>query len=336
MNILVTGGYGFIGANFIQYWLKNHPDDNVINVDLCTYAGVKESLSQAEKETERYWAETADIADFHAMDQIVKKHKVDCIVNFAAESHNSNSIINPTAFYRTNLLGVQTLMEVVRRNPSVRRIHHISTCEVYGDMSLECQVPFDEAHALGGNSPYSSSKACAHLAAGAYYKTYGVPVTISVCSNNYGPYQFPEKLIPLFVTNLLNGKPLTLYSESNYKREWLHVEDHCRAIEAILVGGKPGETYNIGSGVEKSIAEIADIILGYFGRGAEHKVTVPSRPSHDRRYLLNSEKIRRELCWEPQISFDAGISGTIKWYVEHENWWRPLLDRRKVSEAKWQ
>lgn len=334
MNILVTGGYGFIGANFILYWLSKFPNDKVINVDLCTYAAVKLNLKNVEK-SNRYFMVKADIADYETMEQIVEQYEVDYIVNFAAESHNSNSIINPTAFYKTNLLGLQTLMEVVRNNKRIKRIHHISTCEVYGDMELDSEQSFDENSPLGGNSPYSSSKACAQLAAKAYFKTYDIPITVSVCSNNYGPYQFPEKLIPLFVTNMLEGKPLTLYAESYYKREWLHVEDHCRAIETILLNGVNGEIYNIGSGIEKSVDEIADIILTYFGKSEEQKVIVPSRPAHDRRYLLNSNKIRKDLLWEPRIDFDSGIISTIDWYVNNHEWWKPLLEKRKVSEKSW-
>lgn len=334
MNLLVTGGCGFIGANFILYWLKKHSEDRVVNVDLCTYAAVKENLQSVEKDS-RYCMIKADIADYKAMEEIAKKYDIDYIVNFAAESHNSNSIIDPTAFYRTNIIGLQTLMEVVRHNKKVQRIHHISTCEVYGDLALDSETAFDENYPLGGNSPYSSSKACAQLAAKAYFKTYGIPITVSVCSNNYGSYQFPEKLIPLFVTNMLEGRPLTLYKESNYKREWLHVEDHCRAIELILLDGKEGEIYNIGSGVEKSVEEIADIILNYFGGTDAQKVIVPSRPSHDRRYLLNCEKIKNELLWKPAISFEEGINKTIDWYVHNKQWWEPLLERRKISEKAW-
>lgn len=334
MNVMVTGGCGFIGANFILYWLKNHPEDRIINVDLCTYAAVQESLASVQ-EDERYCMVRADIADYGAMERTVKEFQVDYIVNFAAESHNSNSIVNPSVFYRTNLLGLQTLMEVVRKCGRVRRIHHISTCEVYGDMALDCEKPFDESHPLSGNSPYSSSKACAQMAARAYFKTYGIPVTVSVCSNNYGPCQFPEKVIPLFVTNILEGKPLTLYRESNFKREWLYVIDHVRAVEKILLGGSDGEVYNIGSGVEKSVEEIADCILNYFGKTEAQKVYVPSRPSHDRRYLLDSGKIRRELLWKPEVEFEEGMCRTIRWYVDNREWYRPLLRRRGVREEEW-
>jgi len=334
MNILVTGGLGFIGANFIHFWMEKYPQDNVINVDSCTYAAVQANQRPVENRP-TYFFEKADIADFNAMDAIVKKHSVDIIVNFAAESHNSNAVLQPTVFYQTNVMGTQNLLEVVRQNPAVRRLHHVSTCEIYGDMALERETPFTEESPLGGNSPYSSSKAGGNLAVFAYYKTFGVPVTVSSCVNNYGYYQFPEKLIPVFITNLIQGKPLSLYAESHFKREWLHVRDHCEAIENILERGEPGQSYNIGSGVEKSIEEIADLLLEYFGRPQTDKCYVPSRPSHDRRYWLSSEKIKAQLGWEPKITFEAGLADTVEWYIQNELWWKPLLERRIAQENKW-
>jgi len=334
MTVLVTGGYGFIGSNFVRYWLAAHPDDKVVNLDLGTYAAVPESLRDCAADP-RYAYVKADICDFASVDAAVKQYGVDCIVNFAAESHNSNSILNPTLFYQTNLMGLQTLLEAARQNPSVRRFHHVSTCEVYGDMALDSPDAFTETSGPDGNSPYSSSKACSNLAANAYFRTFGLPVTVSVCSNNYGPYQFPEKLIPVFITNLLTEKPLTLYKESDFKREWLFVDDHNRAIDLILQKGRPGETYNIGSGIEKSVEDIADTILAYFGLPAAHKTYVASRPSHDRRYLLDCTKIRSELDWRPLHSFEEGIRKTIAWYIDNPSWWEPLLARRFVSESNW-
>ena len=331
MNIMVAGGLGFIGTNFILYWFGAHGGDAIVNVDNCTYAAVWENQEDFPA-GRRYFFEKADIADYAAMDRIVKRHGIDVIVNFAAESHNSYSVVNPTAFYRTNLLGAQTLMEVARNNPRVKRLHHVSTCEVYGDMPLDSGGAFTESSPLGGNSPYSSSKACGNLAAGAYFRTFGTPITVSVCSNNYGPYQFPEKLVPLFITDLMQGKPLTLYAQSGHKREWLHVADHCRAIGLIIEKGEPGEVYNIGSGVEKSIEEVADAILGCFGKSAAEKTYIQPRPSHDRRYLLDSSKIRDALGWEPSISFDDGIKEVAAWYADNERWWAPLLGRRVVEE----
>ena len=334
MNLLVTGGMGFIGANFIHYWLKNHSDDQVVNVDCLTYAAVKENISDV-KNSKNYAFENADIADFSAIDMIVKKHNIEVIVNFAAESHNSNSIISPTSFYHTNIMGTQNLLEIARLNKSIKRFHHVSTCEVYGDMALDDEGAFTENSPLSGNSPYSSSKACSNLVVNAYFKTFDIPATISICSNNYGPYQFPEKLIPVFITNIIQGKPLTLYKESDFKREWLNVHDHCRAIELILDKGVIGQTYNIGSGVEKSIEDISNAILDYFKGSEKDKIYVTSRPSHDRRYLLNSSKIRNTLGWNPQTDFEEGIIETIKWYVGNEQWWRPLLERRMAEENKW-
>ncbi|MDR3121858.1 MAG: dTDP-glucose 4,6-dehydratase [Clostridiales bacterium] len=336
MNLIVTGGCGFIGANFIHYWLEKHAEDLIVNVDACTYAAVKASLDDLEAQPDKYKFEKADIADYDAIDAIVKKYAIDIIVNFAAESHNSNSILNPTSFYRTNVLGAQNLMEVTRNNPGVKRLHHISTCEVFGDMALDSETAFTEESPLGGNSPYSSSKAGSNLAANAYFKTFGIPITVSVCSNNYGPYQFPEKLIPLFVTNLIQNRQITLYRESDHKREWLHVRDHCRAIELILENGEMGNVYNIGSGVEKSVEDIAQVILDYFGKSDADKIYVPSRPSHDRRYLLDSAKIRSALGWAPEVAFDDGIRSTIEWYIQHEQWWKPLLTKRISTEQNWQ
>jgi dTDP-glucose 4,6-dehydratase len=332
MNIMVTGGYGFIGSNFIRYWHQNHPDDFIVNVDKLTYAAVTASLADIDS---NYAFEKADICDFDDINRIVNDYSIDVIVNFAAESHNSYSITNPTIFYKTNMMGTQTLMEITRLNKNIKRLHHISTCEVYGDMALDSKEAFTQESPLKGNSPYNSAKACANLAANAYSRTYGIPITISICSNNYGPYQFPEKLIPLFITNLIQDKPITLYKESQNKREWLHVMDHCRAIDAILSAGRIGETYHIGSGIEKSVENIAATILRYFGKSDECKVYVPSRPSHDRRYLLDTTKIKNELGWEAQIPFENGMDETIRWYVENENWWRPLLDRRPEKEDQW-
>jgi dTDP-glucose 4,6-dehydratase len=335
MKLLVTGGAGFIGSNFIRHRLGAYPGDTIVNVDVLTHAGVKESLTGAEENYPgRYFFERADICDYDAIERIVKKYGTSVIVNFAAESHNSYAVLNPTAFYRTNLMGTQNLLEVARKN-GLERFHHISTCEVYGDLALESDEVFREDSPYTPNTPYNSSKACADLAVRAYYKSFATPVTISNCSNNYGPYQFPEKLIPLFVTNLLQGKPLTLYKESMNKREWLHVDDHCRAVSAILDRGVTGETYNVGSGVEKSVEEISDCILGLLRKTENEKTYVPSRPAHDRRYLLDSSKIRRELGWEPEIEFDSGMKATVKWYEDNKAWWEPLLDRRPLDEASW-
>lgn len=334
MTLLVTGGLGFIGSNFIRYWLAKHMGDTIVNIDACTYAAVEDNLKDLEC-NQNYIFEKADIADFDAMDALVQKYGVEAIVNFAAESHNSNSVLSPTLFYHTNVMGTQTLMEIARQNKSIQRIHHISTCEVYGDMALDCETAFTEQSPLGGNSPYSSSKACSNLVVDAYYKTFGIPVTMSTCCNNYGYYQFPEKVIPVFITNLIQSKPLTLYKESHFLREWLHVDDHCRAIELILEKGEIGQTYNIGSGIEKSVEEIADLVLAYWSRPGAAKNYVASRPSHDRRYLLDSGKIKRELGWEPAIDFEDGLKDVLRWYTENEAWWRPLIEKRLAEESQW-
>lgn len=335
MVIMVTGGAGFIGSNFIRYWLDKYDKDTVINVDILTYAGVIESLTDVvDKHKDRYKFYKESICDYNAMEKIVKENNVDTIVNFAAESHNSYAIINPTAFFQTNVIGTQTLAEVTRKN-NVKRFHHISTCEVFGDMELNSKDAFTENSPYYPNTPYNAAKAGGDLAVKSYIKTYNLPATISNCSNNYGPYQFPEKLIPVFISKLVNDKPLTLYKESENKREWLHVIDHCRAIDMILKNGRLGETYNIGSGIEKSVEEISDVILKVMDKSSEYKTYIPSRPSHDKRYLLDSSKLRNELGWKPVHSFDDGIKETIEWYVNNRQWWEPLMGRVPFSEGSW-
>ncbi len=334
MKLLVTGGAGFIGSNFIHYWLKNHSEDDILNMDALTYAGNLENLLDIEKNP-RYKFTQGDIADFKFVDDAIKNFKPDAIINFAAESHNSYAILNPTIFFRTNLMGTQTLLEVARKN-KVPRFHHISTCEVYGDLSLESNEKFTEESPYRPRTPYNASKAASDLAVRAYFETFHLPVTISNCSNNYGHYQFPEKLIPLFATNLLNNKQIPLYKNSLNKREWLHVADHCKAIDLILSKGRIGETYNIGSGVEKNVEEIADIILKNLGMPAEMKTYIEDRPGHDRRYLLDSAKISGELGWKPEVSFENGISETIQWYKNNREWWKDLEGRSPVKEAEWE
>lgn len=334
MKILVTGGCGFIGSNFIRYWLGRYPDDRLLNLDLLTYAGTVNNVKEVENNS-GYTFTKGDIGDFDLVDNTVKAFKPDCIINFAAESHNSLAILNPTLFFKTNLLGTQNLLEVARKN-KVPRFHHISTCEVYGDLDLESKEKFKEDSPYKPNTPYNASKAAADLAVRAYYKTFHLPVTISNCGNNYGPYQFPEKLIPLFITNLLENKKIPLYKNSQNRREWIHVLDHCKAVDLILKKGKIGEMYNIGTGVEKSIEEIAEIILGVLNKPVTMKTYVEDRPGHDRRYLLDSSKIRNELGWEPEIDFEQGIVQTIHWYKENHQWWAPLKKKILVQEDKWQ
>jgi dTDP-glucose 4,6-dehydratase len=256
------------------------------------------------------------------------------VVNFAAESHNSLAVVDPGRFFHTNVIGTQTLLEAARRS-ELGRFHHVSTCEVYGDLPLDSDELFREDTPYRPRTPYNASKAGADHAVRAYFETYGLPVTITNCSNNYGPYQFPEKVIPLFATNALDDKPLPLYASTANRREWLHVLDHCRAIELVLERGRPGETYNVGSGIEKSIEDIADAVLEHTGKPGSLKTIVPDRPGHDRRYLLDSRKIRDELGWRDEVDWEDGIAQTVAWYADHRDWWEPLRDRAPVDEAAW-
>lgn len=331
-TLLITGAAGFIGSNFVRYWREHHPADRIVALDALTYAGCQESLADL---LSGITFVHGDIRDQALMEAILADHHVDTIVNFAAESHNSLAILQPGAFFSSNVLGTQTLLEAARRK-GIGRFHHISTCEVYGDMSLEDPGAFREGDPYRPRTPYNAAKAGADHAARAYFHTYDLPVTITICSNNYGPYQFPEKVIPLFITQALRDRSLPLYyASTRNRREWLHVWDHCRAIEAVLHRGRLGETYHVGSGVEADIEMIADTILGHLARPATLKTIVPDRPSHDRRYLLDSSKIRQELEWTPEISFNDGLRATIDWYRDNEAWWRPLLDRAAVQEHAW-
>lgn len=334
-KLLITGGAGFIGSNFIRYWLKNHAEDAILNLDLLTYAGNQRNLDGIpEKHAERYRFVQGDIGNFQLAKHLFEVFQPEVVVNFAAESHNSLAILNPRSFMMTNAVGLMTLLDVSREYP-VQRFHHISTCEVYGDLELDSPHQFKEVSPYNPKTPYNASKAAADHIARAYFHTFEIPITITNCSNNYGPYQFPEKVIPLFTTNALEGKLLPAYESSQNRREWLHVIDHCRAIEAVLNKGKPGETYNVGSGVERSIDDLITIILEETGTPESLKQIVPDRPQHDRRYLLDSSKIRQELGWKPKIHFDEGIRRTIKWYKEHPEWWKPLKAGLQVDESSW-
>ena len=334
-TLLVTGGAGFIGANFIRYWLREHPDDRLVNYDLLTYAANPANLADiAALEPQRYAFVQGDIGDYDLALATLRDHGVDVVVNFAAESHNSRAVIHPDAFFQTNVVGTVQLMRAVL-DAQVSRFHHVSTCEVYGDLPLDSDETFTESSPLVPKTPYNASKAAADLAVRAFQLTYDLPATISNCANNYGPYQFPEKVIPHFVVSALQGKPMTLYRSSRNKREWLHVDDHCRAIDAILDRGRLTETYNVGSGLEVDVEGIADRILDHLALDASLKTYVPDRPSHDRRYLLDSTKIRNELGWRPQVDFEEGFRRTVHWYREHTDWWRALMDRVEVDEATW-
>jgi dTDP-glucose 4,6-dehydratase len=331
MRLLVTGGAGFIGSNFVHYWLEHHPDDHVVVYDLLTYAGNRASLARAE---DRIAFVQGDICDRDLAEATLREHEVDVVVNFAAESHNSLAVVDPTRFFRTNVLGTQTLLDASRA-AGVERFHHVSTCEVYGDLALDTDEVFTEDAPYRPRTPYNASKAGADHAVRAYFETFGLPVTITNCSNNYGAYQFPEKVIPLFTTNALDDLELPLYASTQNKREWLHVLDHCSAIDLVLREGRAGETYNVGSGVEATIEEIADSVLELTGKPASLKRIVPDRPGHDRRYLLDATKIASELGWRPQHPFRDGLAETVRWYAENRSWWEPLRARAPVEETAW-
>jgi dTDP-glucose 4,6-dehydratase len=331
MRLLVTGGAGFIGSNFVHYWLERYPDDHVVAYDLLTYAGNRASLADVE---DRIVFVQGDIADFELAAKVLTDERIDTVVNFAAESHNSLAVLDPGLFARTNVLGTQLLLEAARR-AEVERFHHISTCEVFGDLALDSDEVFTEESPYRPRTPYNASKAAADHYVRAYHETYGVPVTITNCSNNYGPYQFPEKVLPLFITNALDDRPLPMYASTQHKREWLHVLDHCSAIDLVLRQGRVGETYNVGSGLEATIEEIADLVLELTRKPAELKTIVPDRPGHDRRYLLDASKIRDELGWQAVHGWHDGLAATVAWYAENRAWWEPLKERAKVEESAW-
>jgi dTDP-glucose 4,6-dehydratase len=327
-RLLVTGGAGFIGSNFVRYWMGGHPADKIVVLDLLTYAGNRANLSDLEG---RYAFVQGDIGDTSLVERVLREHQIDVVVNFAAESHNSYAIINPGVFFRTNVLGTQGLCEAARR-VGVERFHHISTCEVYGDLDLDAGAIFTETSPYRPRTPYNASKAGGDHVVRAYHETFGLPITITNCANNYGPYQFPEKVIPVFTTRALDDQALPVYQSSQNRREWIHVLDHCRAIELVIERGGIGETYHVGTGVEKSVDEIAGSVLNALGKPLTLKMTVPDRPGHDRRYMLDWTKIRQELGWQPEVPFEAGIAETVRWYEGHRSWWTPLLDRAPVKE----
>ncbi|MET8155774.1 dTDP-glucose 4,6-dehydratase [Sphaerisporangium sp. NPDC005289] len=327
-TLLVTGAAGFIGANFTRYWRREHPSDAVVALDLLTYAGDMSNLAGLAEEIVFV---RGDIGDRELVARLLREHRVEVVVNFAAESHNSLAVLDPGRFFRTNVLGTQSLLDACR-DADLRRFHHVSTCEVYGDLALDSPEAFTERSPYRPRTPYNASKAGADHAVRAYHETYGLPVTLSHCANNYGPYQFPEKVLPLFTTQALRGEPLPMYASTGNRREWIHVEDHCRAIDAILSQGRDGRAYHVGTGDEASVERLADLVLDELGLPAELKTIVPDRPGHDRRYLLDSGRIRRELGWRPQVPFEPGVRETVRWYRDNRAWWEPLLGRRPVHE----
>jgi len=350
--LLITGGAGFIGANFVHYWLANHPQGRVVVLDLLTYAGNRASLAGAENDP-RFRFVHGDIGDEALVEGLLLDEGIDTIVNFAAESHVDRSIHGPDQFVTTNVVGTHSLLKAAKNiwldkgSGRSHRFHHVSTDEVYGSLAPN-DPPFSETTPYAPNSPYSASKAASDHLVRAYHHTYGLEVTTSNCSNNYGPYQFPEKLIPLVILNILHGKPLPIYGDGQNIRDWLFVRDHCRGIELVLQQGKPGEVYNIGGNNEWTNLEIVRLICRLldtrfaddpalsrrfpdspagWGRGAEALISfVKDRPGHDRRYAINAEKSRAELGYAPQESFETGIEKTIVWYLEREAWWQTVMD----------
>lgn len=324
MKILVTGGAGFIGSNFVYYELDNYPNDEVICLDKLTYAGNLETLEVAMKNPKFKFVK-GDIADRVFVDELFASEKPDVIVNFAAESHVDRSIENPEIFLQTNVIGTSVLMDACRKYGNIR-YHQVSTDEVYGDLPLDRpDLFFTETTPLHTSSPYSASKASADLLVQAYYRTYKLPVTISRCSNNYGPYHFPEKLIPLMIANALNDKKLPVYGKGENVRDWLYVEDHCSAIDLIIRKGKIGEVYNIGGHNERTNLEVVKTIIKELGKSEDLIEFVTDRPGHDRRYAIDPTKIHNELGWLPATKFDDGIKKTIEWYLTHKFWWEKIV-----------
>ena len=324
MNIIVTGGAGFIGSNFVFYMLEKHPDYRIVCLDKLTYAGNLSTLKPV-MDNPNFRFVKGDICDREAMYRLFEEEKPDMIVNFAAESHVDRSIEEPDIFLQTNIMGTAVLMDACRKY-GIQRFHQVSTDEVYGDLPLDRpDLFFTEDTPLHTSSPYSSSKAAADLLVSAYHRTYGLPVTISRCSNNYGPYQFPETLIPLMIANALNNKALPVYGEGLNVRDWLYVEDHCKAIDLILHEGKDGEVYNIGGHNEMKNIDIVKIICNALGKSEELITYVTDRKGHDMRYAIDPAKIHRELGWLPETMFADGIQMTIQWYLDNCEWWETII-----------
>lgn len=334
MKILVTGGLGFIGSNFIRYVLGEH-EDTIVNMDAETYAANPQNLgfisgiegSQTGRQySSRYVYWKGDICDQSMVHELLMTYRPDVIVHFAAESHTSRSIHDPVCFVRTNVLGTQVLLEEVRRIGGIH-FHHVSTDEVFGELPLDRDMKFNEFSRYRPRSPYAASKAGADHLVRAYHETYGLPVTISNCCNNYGRFQMPEKVIPRFIVAAIQDKPLTLYTNSHYRREWLHVWDHCTAVYRILEEGEIGKTYLVGSGEERSIEDVANKVLQLLSKPSSLKTYIQDRPAHDRRYAVSSARIREELGWSPVYTFDDGMALVVDWYLNNREWWEQAQKR---------
>ena len=324
MTILVTGGAGFIGANFVHYQLKEHPEERVVCLDALTYAGNLENLTEA-LQNPRFRFVKGDIADRETVNALFEEEKPDIVVNFAAESHVDRSITQPELFLRTNILGTQVLMDACRKF-GVGRYHQVSTDEVYGDLPLDRpDLFFTEDTPIHTSSPYSASKASADLLVLAYYRTFHLPVSITRCSNNYGPYHFPEKLIPLMITRALNDQSLPVYGKGENIRDWLYVEDHCAAVDLVMRKGREGEVYNVGGHNERTNLEVVKTVLRELGKPESLITFVTDRPGHDRRYAIDPSKIHAELGWLPRTTFDDGIRQTVRWYLDNRKWWEHIL-----------
>lgn len=324
MKLIVTGGAGFIGGNFVHYMLQEHPGDQIICLDKLTYAGNLSTLADV-MDHPNFQFVKMDICDRDSVYGLFEKEKPDVVINFAAESHVDRSIENPEIFLQTNIIGTSVLMDACRKY-GIQRYHQVSTDEVYGDLPLDRpDLFFTEETPIHTSSPYSSSKAGADLLVMAYYRTYGLPVTISRCSNNYGPYHFPEKLIPLMIINALHDRPLPIYGDGLNVRDWLYVEDHCRAIDLIIRKGKVGEVYNVGGHNEMRNIDIVKLICQELGKPESLITHVTDRKGHDRRYAIDPEKIHRELGWLPETKFADSIKKTIQWYLTHQKWWEDII-----------
>ena len=321
MNILVTGGCGFIGSNFIRYMLENHADYTLVNLDKLTYAGNPENLKGVDRSPGYHFVK-GDICDRNIVSSLMKQYSIDSIINFAAESHVDRSILGPAVFIETNITGTANLLEIAKEF-KVHRFIQVSTDEVYG--SLGAMGTFSETSPLHPNSPYSASKTSADLLGLAYFHTFGLPVIVTRCSNNYGPYQFPEKLIPLMIANAIDGKPLPVYGDGLNVRDWLYVKDHCIAIDLVLQKGTPGEVYNIGGNNEWKNIDIVKLLLKKLKKPESLIAYVKDRQGHDKRYAINAAKIESELGWKASVTFEKGMSETVDWYLENETWWRRII-----------